>query len=72
MSAVIVRDRLIGSCIMGAIWTILCVPIVGGMNPVGVFLEDLGPVRMATLPVLFVILSTAFYGIFTFWTRGRH
>jgi hypothetical protein len=65
------RDRLIGAGLMGAIWTILCVPIISGFNPIAAFLQELGPVGAATIPVLFLVWTGAYFGIFTLWERRR-
>jgi hypothetical protein len=65
------RDRLIGATFMGAIWTILCLPIISGPNPVEIFLERLGPISVLTLPVLLVLWTAAFFGFLTLWQR-RH
>jgi hypothetical protein len=65
------RDRLVGSAFMGAIWTILCVPIVSGFNPVRGFLEELGPVAVLTLPLLMVFWSATFLGLFSLLSRRQ-
>jgi hypothetical protein len=57
--------------VYGAIWTIFCLPIVEGINPVSVFLEELGPIGAATVPLLFLFWTLAFFGFFTLWSR-RH
>jgi len=60
---------MVGATFLGAIWTVLSLAVVCGLNPIGATLHDFGaPAQAAVLPLGGLLWVGLFYGFLTCWS----